>query len=89
METAAWNLHALGVGPDTVPVVTPHQVKYAKPDPDLFLAAGDRLDTPIEATVIISNAIWDMLVGAAAASGSACFLATTARKSWGWRCSHL
>ena len=42
METAAWNLHALGVDPDKVPVVTRDQVKYAKPDPDLFLAAAAR-----------------------------------------------
>ncbi len=61
METAAWNLQALDVDPDTVPVVTRDQVKYAKPDPDLFLAAAARLDAPIEAAVIIGDAIWDML----------------------------
>jgi phosphoglycolate phosphatase-like HAD superfamily hydrolase len=38
METAAVNLAALGVDPDRIPVVTRDQVKYAKPDPDLFLA---------------------------------------------------
>jgi HAD superfamily hydrolase (TIGR01509 family) len=61
METAAWNLRALGVDPDKVPVVTRDQVKYAKPDPDLFLAAAARLDAPIETAVIIGDAIWDML----------------------------
>jgi HAD superfamily hydrolase (TIGR01509 family) len=61
METAAWNLHALGVDPDKVPVVTRDQVKYAKPDPDLFVAAAARLDAPIETAVIIGDAIWDML----------------------------
>ena len=44
METAAVNLAALGVDPDQTPVVTRDQVKYAKPDPDLFLAAATRLE---------------------------------------------
>src|SRR5215470_4968132 len=44
METAAANIAALGVDPDRIPVVTRDQVKYAKPDPDLFLAASARLD---------------------------------------------
>ncbi|MBV8192817.1 MAG: HAD family hydrolase, partial [Alphaproteobacteria bacterium] len=39
METAAVNLAALGVDPDETPVVTRDQVRYAKPDPDLFVAA--------------------------------------------------
>ena len=43
METAATNLRALGVDPERVPVVTRDMVKYAKPDPDLFLAAAARL----------------------------------------------
>src|SRR3981189_817451 len=40
METAGHNLAALGVDPTKVPVVTRDQVKYAKPDPDLFLTAA-------------------------------------------------
>ena len=44
METAAVNLEALGVDPETTPVVTRDLVKYAKPDPDLFLAAAVRLE---------------------------------------------
>src|SRR5262249_47267486 len=48
METAALNLAALGVDPDKVPVVTRDDVKYAKPDPDLFLAAAARLGAAIE-----------------------------------------
>ncbi|MDB5397428.1 MAG: family hydrolase [Rhodospirillales bacterium] len=61
METAAPNLRALGVDPNKVPVVTRDQVKYAKPDPDLFLAAAARLRAPIETAVIIGDSIWDML----------------------------
>ena len=61
METARVNLDALGVDPDRVPVVTREMVKYAKPDPDLFLAAADRLGKPIETAVIVGDSIWDML----------------------------
>jgi HAD superfamily hydrolase (TIGR01509 family) len=61
METAAANLAVLGVDPERTPVVTRDQVKYAKPDPDLFLAAADRLGAPIETAVVIGDSIWDML----------------------------
>jgi HAD superfamily hydrolase (TIGR01509 family) len=61
METAAPNLASLGVDPARVPVVTRDQVKYAKPDPDLFLAAAARLGAPIETAVVVGDAIWDML----------------------------
>ncbi|MFC2254979.1 HAD family hydrolase [Labrys portucalensis] len=61
METAAVNLAALGVDPDRSPVVTRDQVKYAKPDPDLFLAAAERLGVPIENAIVVGDSIWDML----------------------------
>jgi HAD superfamily hydrolase (TIGR01509 family) len=61
METAQFNLEALGIDPAVVPVVTRDQVKYAKPDPDLFLAAADRLGAKIEHSVVVGDAIWDML----------------------------
>ena len=61
METAKFNLDALGIDPAVIPVVTRDQVKYAKPDPDLFLAAADRLGAKIEHSVVIGDAIWDML----------------------------
>jgi len=61
METAKLNLDALGIDPSVVPVVTRDQVKYGKPDPDLFLAAADRLGANIEHSVVIGDAIWDML----------------------------
>jgi HAD superfamily hydrolase (TIGR01509 family) len=60
METAAVNLAALGVDPDWK-VVTRDQVKHAKPDPDLFLAAAERLGAPIETAVVVGDSIWDML----------------------------
>lgn len=61
METAAINLEALGVNPDKSVVVTRDQVKYAKPDPDLFVAAAERLDTPVETSVIVGDSVWDVL----------------------------
>jgi HAD superfamily hydrolase (TIGR01509 family) len=61
MATAAVNLAALKVDPNRTPVVTRDQVRYAKPDPDLFLAAAERLGTPIETAVVVGDSIWDML----------------------------
>jgi HAD superfamily hydrolase (TIGR01509 family) len=61
METAKFNLEALGIDPAVIPVVTRDHVKYAKPDPDLFLAAADRLGAKIEHSVVVGDAIWDML----------------------------
>ena len=64
METAAINLRSLGVDPAVTPVVTRDQVKYAKPDPDLFVAAAERLNAPIETAVVVGDSIWDMLAAA-------------------------
>jgi HAD superfamily hydrolase (TIGR01549 family) len=64
METAAINLQALGVDPAKSPVVTRDQVKYAKPDPDLFLAAAERLGAPIDTAIVVGDSIWDMLAAA-------------------------
>jgi HAD superfamily hydrolase (TIGR01549 family) len=64
METAAINLQTLGVDPARTPVVTRDQVKYAKPDPDLFIAAAERLGAPIETAIVVGDSIWDMLAAA-------------------------
>jgi HAD superfamily hydrolase (TIGR01509 family) len=64
METAAVNLKALGVDPERTPVVTRDLVKYAKPDPDLFIAAAEKLNAPIETAVVVGDSIWDMLAAA-------------------------
>jgi HAD superfamily hydrolase (TIGR01509 family) len=61
METAAHNLAALGVDPSKVPVVTRDMVRHAKPDPDLFIAAADRLGVDIRHSLVIGDSIWDML----------------------------
>ena len=61
METAQHNLAALGVDPNKVPVVTRDQVQYAKPDPDLFLTAADRLGVDIRYSLVLGDSIWDMI----------------------------
>jgi HAD superfamily hydrolase (TIGR01509 family) len=61
METARPVLETLGIDFDRIPVVTRDQVKYAKPDPDLFLAAAQRLGADIETASVIGDSVWDML----------------------------
>lgn len=61
LETAKPNLDALGVDPAKVPVITRDMVRYAKPDPDLFLTAAEALHQPIENAVVVGDSIWDML----------------------------
>lgn len=61
METARHNIEALGVDPAKVPVVTRDQVRHAKPDPDLFVAAAERLGMDIKQSLVIGDSVWDML----------------------------
>lgn len=61
METAAANLEVLQIDPARTAVVTRDDVKYAKPDPDLFIAAAARLNAPIANAVVVGDSIWDML----------------------------
>src|SRR5204863_9971712 len=51
----------LGLTPGHTPETTHHQVKFAKPAPDLFLAAADRLGVPAEITSVVGDSVWDML----------------------------
>jgi HAD superfamily hydrolase (TIGR01549 family) len=59
-ESAAPMIEMLGV-PEGVPVVTRDQVSHAKPDPDLFLAAAQRLGADIEHSVVVGDSVWDLL----------------------------
>ncbi len=61
MATAGPVLKILGVDADKVPVVTRDLVAYAKPDPDLFLAAAEKLGIEIETACVVGDSIWDML----------------------------
>jgi HAD superfamily hydrolase (TIGR01509 family) len=60
LESARPALDLLGVGPDA-PVITRDQVRRAKPDPDLFLAAAARLGASIETSVVVGDSVWDLL----------------------------
>ena len=60
LASARQTLSVLNVGPET-PVITRDQVKRAKPDPDLFLAAAERLGVDIRTSVVVGDSIWDLL----------------------------
>ncbi|HEX8849751.1 MAG TPA: HAD family hydrolase [Gemmatimonadaceae bacterium] len=68
IETAGPVIEALGVDRTRVPVITRDLVKYAKPDPDLFLAAAEALGVPIEMSTVVGDAVWDMLAARRARS---------------------
>jgi HAD superfamily hydrolase (TIGR01509 family) len=53
-------LDMLGLPADT-PLITRDQVRHAKPDPDLFLAAAARVGVDIGNSVIVGDSIWDLL----------------------------
>jgi HAD superfamily hydrolase (TIGR01549 family) len=61
METAAPALERLGIDRTKVPVVTRDEVKYAKPDPDLFLAAADKIGIDIATCFVVGDSVWDIL----------------------------
>ena len=60
LESARPALEMLGAGPE-VPVITRDQVRHAKPDPDLFLAAAARLGVDVRASVVVGDSVWDLL----------------------------
>jgi HAD superfamily hydrolase (TIGR01509 family) len=64
METAKENLRSLGVELKGAVVVTRDQVKYAKPDPDLFVEAAERLGAAAQGSYVIGDSIWDMIAAA-------------------------
>jgi HAD superfamily hydrolase (TIGR01509 family) len=61
IETAGPVLEILGIDPAKHIVITRDLVRYAKPDPDLFLAAAEKLDVDIGTACVVGDAIWDML----------------------------
>jgi HAD superfamily hydrolase (TIGR01509 family) len=54
------SLEMLKVGKN-VPVITRDQVRHAKPDPDLFLAAADALGASIHDSIVVGDSVWDLL----------------------------
>jgi HAD superfamily hydrolase (TIGR01549 family) len=53
-------LELLGAPEDT-PLVTRDQVRYAKPDPDLFLTAAERIGVDIRDSMVVGDSVWDLL----------------------------
>src|SRR6185369_5853465 len=60
MENARSALDVLHIEPEAT-VVTRDDVHYAKPDPDLFIAAADRLGVEVHDAVVVGDSVWDML----------------------------
>jgi HAD superfamily hydrolase (TIGR01509 family) len=59
-DFARETVRALGVGPG-VPIVTRDEVERAKPDPDLFLAAAERLKVDVQTAIVVGDSVWDLL----------------------------
>jgi HAD superfamily hydrolase (TIGR01549 family) len=53
-------LDLLGL-PANTPMITREQVRYAKPDPDLFLTAADRIGANIQDSIVVGDSVWDLL----------------------------
>jgi HAD superfamily hydrolase (TIGR01509 family) len=60
LENARPALEALGIGTEAT-VITRDEVERAKPDPDLFLAAAERINAPIETAIVVGDSVWDLL----------------------------
>jgi HAD superfamily hydrolase (TIGR01509 family) len=61
MAAARAGLEAIGVDPAHVPVITRDQVQHGKPDPDLFIAASNRLGVDVADAVVVGDSVWDLL----------------------------
>lgn len=60
LQSASLSLHQLGIS-DDVPLITRDMVRHAKPDPDLFLAAAEKLGVSISDSVVVGDSVWDLL----------------------------
>lgn len=60
LESASLSLRLLGINTE-VPIITRDMVQHAKPDPDLFLAAAEKLGVAISDSVVVGDSIWDLL----------------------------
>jgi HAD superfamily hydrolase (TIGR01509 family) len=59
-EGAQPAIDKLQVRPE-VPIITRNEVERAKPDPDLFLAAAQRVNVPISHAMVVGDSVWDLL----------------------------
>ncbi len=53
-------LDLLGL-PKETPLITRDQVRYAKPDPDLFLTAAERIGVAVGDSIVVGDSVWDLL----------------------------
>jgi HAD superfamily hydrolase (TIGR01509 family) len=54
------SLELLGLPADTA-LITRDQVRYAKPDPDLFLTAAERIGADVVDSIVVGDSVWDLL----------------------------
>ena len=47
--------------PADVPIITRDDVEHAKPNPDLWIAAAQRLGVPPESAIAVGDSVWDLL----------------------------
>jgi phosphoglycolate phosphatase-like HAD superfamily hydrolase len=59
-RTARLALDLLELPSDT-PFITRDQVRYAKPDPDLFLTAAEHIGVEIADSMVVGDSVWDLL----------------------------
>ena len=59
-RTAQPTLALLKLRPE-IPIVTRDDVRHAKPDPDLFVAAAERVKAPLSRCIIVGDSVWDIL----------------------------
>jgi HAD superfamily hydrolase (TIGR01509 family) len=60
-ERTAGRARALLGLPEDTPMVTRDQVRYAKPDPDLFLTAAAQIGVDIRDSIVVGDSVWDLL----------------------------
>jgi HAD superfamily hydrolase (TIGR01509 family) len=65
-KTAGRSIAMLKADPKVV--ITREDVKHAKPDPDLFLAAAQRLGVDITQCIVVGDSVWDLLAAQRARS---------------------
>ncbi len=58
---ASAGIAKLGLPREPDVVVTRDEVSHAKPNPDLFLAAADRLGVDIRQAFVVGDSVWDLL----------------------------
>ena len=59
-RTAGRARELLGL-PEDVPMVTRDLVRYAKPDPDLFVTAAAKIGVEIRGAIVVGDSVWDLL----------------------------